>query len=138
LYGPLLFALAIPDVDPNAPVERRYWEYAWNGGAWPMLRTGRESKWCFALDADPGRAESDIRVERKAMPTPWNWPLDAPVALLAPACAFDWQPTDAQALPDGPVKGGPSETIRLIPYGCTKFRISMFPVTAKTMAGTTP
>ncbi len=25
----------------------------------------------------------------------------------------------------------PSERITLIPYGCTKFRISMFPVTAE-------
>ena len=47
-----------------------------------------------------------------------------------PARAFDWHPTDAQALPDRPVEGSGSETLRLVPYGCTKFRISMFPVTA--------
>ena len=52
-----------------------------------------------------------------------------------PAQAFDWKPTDAQALPDGPVSGVASEQIRLVPYGCTKFRISMFPVTPKAWAG---
>ena len=68
--------------------------------------------------------------ERKPMPAHWDWPLDAPVALTVPAQAFDWQPTDAQALPDKPVTGTAAETIRLVPYGCTKFRISMFPVTS--------
>ncbi len=33
-----------------------------------------------------------------------------------------------------PVSGGAApQEIRLIPYGCTKFRISMFPVTPKVM-----
>ena len=67
------------------------------------------------------------------MPGHWDWPLDAPVALKTPALGFDWQPTDAQALPARPVSGGASATIRLVPYGCTKFRISMFPVTPKAM-----
>jgi hypothetical protein len=38
---------------------------------------------------------------------------------------------DAQALPDAPVEGGKLEVINLVPYGCTKFRISMFRVTDK-------
>jgi hypothetical protein len=50
--------------------------------------------------------------------------------LTAPAQAFDWNPSDAQALPERPVNGATHETIRLVPYGCTKFRISMFPVAA--------
>jgi hypothetical protein len=65
------------------------------------------------------------------MPARWSWPLDAPVVLTAPAQAFDWNPTDAQALPDRPVTGTSRESIRLVPYGCTKFRISMFPVTPR-------
>jgi hypothetical protein len=51
--------------------------------------------------------------------------------LKVPARVFDWNPTDAQALPEQPVTGTASETVRLIPYGCTKFRISMFPVTPR-------
>jgi hypothetical protein len=54
--------------------------------------------------------------------------------LKLPARAFDWKPTDAQALPDQPVTGTASEIIRLVPYGCTKFRISMFPVTTRAWA----
>ena len=113
LYGPLLFSLPIPDVDPNTPV--------------------KDAKWQYALDTDAGRRDAGITVERKPMPAHWDWPLDAPLVLTAPARAFDWKPTDAQALPDKPVTGTASETIRLVPYGCTKFRISMFPVTPRVM-----
>jgi hypothetical protein len=108
LYGPLLFALPIPDVDPNTPA--------------------KDAKWQYALDAAAVQRGHRIQVHRKPMPAHWDWPLDAPVTLTAPAQAFDWKPTDAQALPDKPVTGK-AETVRLVPYGCTKFRISMFPVT---------
>jgi uncharacterized protein len=110
-YGPLLFALPIADKDANTPVP----------GA----------KWQYALDTDPALRGSDIRVHRQPMPSPWCWPLDAPIVLTAPARSFDWHPTESQALPTAPVQGTMSETIRLVPYGCTKFRISMFPVTPK-------
>ena len=109
-YGPLLFALPIPDVDPNTP--------------------SAEARWQYALDTDAGRKDGGITVDHQPMPAHWNWPLQAPVVLKAPARFFDWHPTDAQALPDRPVTGTTAETIRLVPYGCTKFRISMFPVTA--------
>ena len=111
LCGPLLFALPIPDVDPNTPATDASWQYA--------------------LDTEAARHDGGITVERKPMPAHWDWPLDAPVVLEAPVRAFDWHPTDAQALPDKPVAGTASETVRLVPYGCTKFRISMFPVTPR-------
>ena len=110
--GPLLFALPIPDQDPNTPV----------AGA----------KWQYALDIAPARA-IQVPIQRRPMPAHWDWPLDAPLSLAVPVRAFDWQPTNAQALPSGPVAGDRSETIRLVPYGCTKFRISMFPVTPTVM-----
>jgi len=109
--GPLLFALPIADKDPNTPE--------------PGVR------WNYALDNDPSRHASDITVEHSAMPARWNWPLAAPVSLKVPASEFEWSPTDTQALPNGPVKGQSAESVRLIPYGCTKFRISMFPVSDK-------
>ena len=65
------------------------------------------------------------------MPAHWDWPLDAPLVLTVPARSIEWKPTDAQPLPAGPVMGTASETIRLVPYGCTKFRISMFPITPR-------
>ena len=52
------------------------------------------------------------------------------IAIILAAVAFFYR----QALPDAPVEGAQSETIRLAPYGCTKFRISMFPVTPRAWA----
>ncbi len=110
-YGPLLFALAIPDKDPGTPLPAARWRYA--------------------LDNAPQRHGADIEVHRGAMPGHWDWPLRAPLALKVPARTVDWNPTEVQALPAAPIEGGRAETIRLIPYGCTKFRISMFPVTPR-------
>ena len=112
-YGPLLFARAIPDTtDANTP--------------------DPSARWKFALDIqDPA-----ITVTRQSLPTKWDWPLDAPLKLQIHAVAADWNPDPgAPKLPHQPVvKQSPSETITLVPYGCTKFRISMFPVTAATNA----
>ena len=115
LYGPLLFSLPIPDTDPNTPIPN--------------------AKWQYALDTDAKQLDRDITVVRQPMPAHWDWPLNAPLTLNVPATFFDWHPTDAQALPDKPVIGGSSETIHLVPYGCTKFRISMFPVTTRAWPG---
>jgi hypothetical protein len=113
-YGPLLLALAIPDKDPNTPLPGARWQYA--------------------LANDAGLKGADIKIERKPMPAKWDWPLDAPLVLTVPARIFDWKPSDIQPLPAEPVEGVAAETIRLVPYGCTKFRISMFPVTKKAWA----
>ena len=109
--GPLLFALAIPDTtDANTPDPAARWKYA--------------------LDTrNPG-----MTIERGALPTHWDWPLAAPVSLSVRAVPIDWAPAPENPhLPETAVAGcGPAERIRLIPYGCTKFRISMFPVTERT------
>jgi len=108
--GPLLFALAIPDRNPDTPA----------AGA----------KWNYALDLDPGQLARQAKVTREAMPTRWQWQLQgAPVRLSVPAREFDWKPTELQPLPASPIKEGRPTSIGLVPYGCTKFRISMFPVT---------
>jgi hypothetical protein len=113
-YGPLLFALPIADTkDANTP--------------------DPAAKWSYALDVQGDRLGADIGVERQAMPAKWDWPLAAPLKLRARAVAIDWSPTlKAPRLPAQPIaKGGPAETVTLIPYGCTKFRVSMFPVTER-------
>ncbi|MGA2247788.1 MAG: beta-L-arabinofuranosidase domain-containing protein [Verrucomicrobiota bacterium] len=110
-FGPLLFALPIPDLDPNT--------------------VAPDARWKFALDNSPRKKGRDITIERHPMPARWDWPLAAPIVLKVPAKAFDWNPTEAQALPEAPVNDGKSETISLIPYGCTKFHVTMFPVTAQ-------
>jgi hypothetical protein len=111
LYGPLLFALPIAELDPNTPDGNAQWQYA--------------------MDTKAIHQRARFKVMRKAMPAHWNWPLDGPVTVSAPARRFDWHPTDGQALPQQAINEGEPKTIELVPYGCTKFRISMFPVTSE-------
>ncbi len=133
-YGPLLFALGIPDTrDANTPD--------------PAVR------WNYALDASDEGAKFGLAVERRPMPARWDWPFDSPLKLHAFARSFDWKPIPRESLPTGgalsgeaasafhiakvttllpaePVpSSGTPETITLVPYGCAKFRISMFPIT---------
>jgi len=110
-YGPLLFALAIADTsDPNTPAPAARWNYA--------------------LNVAGELAGKDITVERNSMPAKWDWPLESPLKLHAKAVGFDWKPANDAALPTAPVAApGEEARLTLIPYGCTKFRVSMFPVT---------
>jgi hypothetical protein len=64
-HGPLLFALAVPDEDPNTPAG--------------------DARWQYALDNEAHREGADIRVQRRPMPEKWDWPLAAPLTLEAPA-----------------------------------------------------
>jgi hypothetical protein len=136
-YGPLLFALAIPDTkDANTADDK--------------------AKWKYALDAPEGKTDLDISVDRRPMPESWKWQIDSPLTLTVTGRNFDWNATPRQALPAQPVgpedaspfqpdviltqlpkqavpDGGETEKIRLVPYGCTKFRVSMFPVTERAL-----
>ena len=111
--GPLLFAFPIGEVDANT------------------LADTLGDQWQLALDNDPSQEGRDIRVQHRSMPPKWNWPVKAPIILKVPARNFPWHPTETQALPGGPVESGHARTIELVPYGCTRFRVSMFPVTSK-------
>jgi uncharacterized protein len=114
-YGPLLFALPIADgKDANTP--------------------DPAARWQFALDTEGDKLGSGIQIERNELPDKWDWPLESPLKLRARAVSIDWKPTLEMPLPSAPfAKAGPSETMILVPYGCTKFRVSMFPVTEKTL-----
>ena len=111
--------------------------------------------WNYALDAPGGNAEANLTVERHVMPAPWDWPFESPLKIHALARSFDWKPLARESLPAAtsastgaasafqiakvrtllpaePVAGGGApEKITLIPYGCAKFRISMFPITVR-------
>ena len=113
-YGPLLFALPLADKTPNEPVEGE--------------------KWNYALDLIPVEAQRRIEVHCHEMKRPWNWSLDAPIKLVVDARRFDWAPTMTQPLPPEPVDGGDTTRITLVPYGCTKFHITLFPVTDRMAA----
>jgi len=109
--GPILFALGIGDENPN--------------------KVAAGAKWKYAVDVAPIEAQQRVEVIRRPMPDRWQWQLDAPFQLKVPVLGFDWNPTELQPLPSSPVEKGRNETITLVPYGCTKFRVSMFPVTKR-------
>jgi hypothetical protein len=109
-YGPLLFALPIPDTtNANTP--------------------DPAARWKFALDVQ----NPSLTVERAAMPARWDWSLLSPLKLRANVSEVAWNPDPkSPRLPLLPApRSKPAEPVTLVPYGCTKFRISMFPVTAE-------
>jgi hypothetical protein len=109
-YGPLLFVLPIADTkDSNTP--------------------DPAAKWRYALNVKDVKPEA-ITVERTAMPSEWNWPLASPLKVRLNAFACDWAvDPKSPRLPAKPVVAiGTPERITLIPYGCAKFRVAMFPV----------
>ncbi len=113
-YGPLLFALPIPDTQShNTPDPAAGWKYA--------------------LDATGERLGADVAAERQPMPARWVWPLASPLKLRAHGVSIDWAPDPkAPRLPSEPsADRKPPETLTLVPYGCTKFRVSMFPITQR-------
>ena len=56
---------------------------------------------------DSSRVLSDVKVSRTALPPNWNWPLASPLRLR--------------------VRSAGGEPVELVPYGCAKLRIAMFP-----------
>jgi hypothetical protein len=108
-YGPLLFTLPIKDLNCNVQAP--------------------DQKWNYAMVSD---APASIEVVRSEMPSHWTWQIDeTPIKLIAKATEFDWVPTAIAPLPSAEVQGNKDVDITLVPYGCTKFRITMFPVTKK-------
>jgi hypothetical protein len=105
-YGPLLFSLPVKDLDPNEQAS--------------------DEKWNYALVSEDTQT---IQISRSEMPQTWSWQLeDAPIKLTTKAKTFDWQPSALLPLPSEEVTGDEDAYITLVPYGCTKFRITMFPV----------
>ena len=117
MFGPLLFALPIADETPN--------------------RVTTNAVWNYALDGNLKIFSAAVEVIRSPMPQHWDWSLAAPLRLRVHAAQFDWQPTELQPLPAASVTGGKPTKIELVPFGCTKFRISMFPVTPQLWADQT-
>ena len=105
-YGPLLFALPVKDITPNQQAPDEQWNYA-------------------MVSEDAGT----IEILRSEMPQTWGWQIEeSPVKLKVKAKTFDWQPSVILPLPKEEVDGTGNADIILVPYGCTKFRITMFPI----------
>ena len=105
-YGPLLFALPLKDIDANQQEPNEKWNYA--------LATN---------DA------SSVKVTQSEMPAFWSWQIgESPLKLTIKAKTFEWKPTSIVPLPKTEVDGIEETEIELVPYACTKFRISMFPI----------
>ena len=97
-YGPLLYALPLYDIDENTVVP------------------GQESNYALNIE-DAGKIEV---LHRGEMPARWGWRIeDAPVVLRVPA------EIPGQAGDDKRESG--HDKVSLVPYNCTKFRVSMFP-----------
>ena len=105
-YGPLLFAFPVKDIDSN--------------------KQDPNEKWNYALVTEDAET---VKVLRSEMPQMWDWQInESPVKLTVKAMTFDWQPYATLPLPKEKVSGIEEVDITLVPYGCTKFRISMFPI----------
>jgi len=106
---------------------------------WPAYEILPTTHWNYALVLDPGHPERSISVsaERPAAPQPFI-PDNAPVVLKAKAVKLaGWKAEGRMVgkVPPSPVKvEGPVEEITLIPMGCARLRVSVFPV-AKRRAG---
>ena len=67
------------------------------------------------------------------MPAKWDWPLASPLKLRANAVRSTGTRRRKRLVcrPNRSRNREPPERITLVPYGCTKFRVSMFPVTSE-------
>lgn len=124
-YGPLSFSLKIGE------------RWARYGGTeeWPELEVHPTTAWNYGLVLDEKDPASSFRVIRKKgpiAPQPFT-PESAPIELEARARKIPGWQTDSTglvgALQTSPVKSEePMETVRLIPMGSARLRISSFPV----------
>ncbi|MBO7678478.1 MAG: hypothetical protein J6S75_02280, partial [Thermoguttaceae bacterium] len=110
-YGPLLFVYPIPEVDENTPQENAFWQYA----------------------LDPKHVLDHAKVQRQSVAHPWRWQVDSPVKITVDALRGSWSHDESfPALPSADqISIEKQEPITLVPYGCAKLRVSMFPVASE-------
>jgi DUF1680 family protein len=102
---------------------------------WPRWSLLPDSPWNYGLVIDPRVPGKSISVELAdtVARQPWNEP-DAPIVLRVPARRIpDWQANPknhtVDALREGPIRSDePTETIDMIPMGCTHLRMSVLPL----------
>jgi len=111
MRGPLLYTKAFEDIDDNSGVSKSMdYQYA-------LL---------------PAESAVPVSITEKSVTDNWVWSYDnAPVILTIEAQKVSWkQSTEYGALPDHLFKADRSarRKIKMIPFGCAKFRMTMFPI----------
>lgn len=118
--GPLVYAYAIP-----AAVKKDTFRYANMNGkypaddeAFPCLDMRPAGPWNYAVSGDGKAVYEDGEIEIEVCPVEWDFDKGPNGELLTPD------------LPESPVATGDPLRIRLVPYGRTNLRLTVFPVTA--------
>jgi hypothetical protein len=123
--GPLVYALGIGED----------WRAVAGKAPFADYEVRATTPWNYALVLDPARPADAIEVRPAPMAAqPWGRD-GSPVRLAARARRVPgWTIENGSAgpIPQAPVQvAGPVETVELIPYGCARLRVSMFPICEK-------
>ncbi len=99
---------------------------------WPALEVLPTTPWNYGLEVDSARPEAAISVESAGAPAYQPFALEAaPIVLKAKARRlpdWKWEGRMAGKMPAGPLRpGGAAEEVRLVPMGCARLRIAVFP-----------
>ncbi len=124
-YGPLTFSLKIGE----------QWKRYGGTDSWPEQEVHPTTAWNYGLVLDEKNAAAAFKVVKKKGPIarqPFT-PDSAPIELEAKARKIAAWTADStglvQTLQPSPVASDePVETIKLVPMGCARLRISAFPV----------
>ena len=141
-YGPLTLSLNIDidweqhdSKDPEFNQEDSHWQADVDASKWPCYVLKPKSKWNYAIKLDDKRLPLNIKVTKKDWPannfpfTPESVPLEfEAVGREIPSWGYDATGITDQ-LPTKWVQQSETDTtIKLIPMGAARLRISAFPV----------